>query len=117
MSNSEVKMAEDQKNNANDAYEAVELARKSGKIKKGTNEVTKSVERGAAKLAVVAQDVSPNEVILHLQPLCKERGIPYVEVPSKDDLGSAAGLMVGTSAVAIVVEGDAKNLIKSLSNG
>ena len=110
-------MAEDQKNNANDAYEAVELARKSGKIKKGTNEVTKSVERGAAKLAVVAQDVSPNEVILHLQPLCKERGIPYVEVPSKDDLGSAAGLMVGTSAVAIVVEGDAKNLIKSLSNG
>ncbi len=110
-------MAEDQKNNANDAYEAIELARKSGKIKKGTNEVTKSAERGAAKLVVAAQDVSPKEVIMHLQPLCKEKGIPYVEVPSKDDLGSAAGLMVGTSAVSITVEGDAKNLIKSLSNG
>ncbi len=110
-------MAEDQKDNANDAYEAVELARKSGKIKKGTNEVTKSTERGAAKLVVVSQDVSPREVIMHLQPLCKEKSIPYVEVPSKDDLGSAAGLMVGTSAVAIVVEGESKNLIKKFANG
>jgi large subunit ribosomal protein L7Ae len=110
-------MAEDQNNNANDAYEAVELARKSGKIKKGTNEVTKSTERGASKLVVVSQDVSPKEVVMHLQPLCKEKGIPYVEVPSKDDLGSAAGLMVGTSVVAIIVEGESKNLIKKFTNG
>ena len=110
-------MAEVSKEKISKAYEAIELAKKTGKIKKGANEVTKVVEKGTAKSVVVAQDVSPNEVILHLQPLCKEKGIPYVNVPSKDDLGSAAGLMVGTSAVAIVVEGDAKNLIKSLSNG
>jgi len=41
------------------AYEAVELARTTGKIKKGTNEVTKSIERGTAKLVIYAKDVNP----------------------------------------------------------
>lgn len=104
-----------EENIANKAYEAIELARKGGKIKKGTNEVTKSVEKGEPKLVVVAQDVSPNEVIMHLKPLCKEKGIRYVEVPSKEDLGSAAGLMVSTSAVAIINEGEAKNILKEFT--
>jgi len=87
------------------AFEAIELAKKSGKIKKGTNEVTKAVERGIAKLVAVAKDVSPQEVILHLKPLCKEKNIPFIEVDSKEELGAAAGLQVSTSAVAVVQEG------------
>ena len=106
-------MAEEKK--SNDAYEAIELARKSGKIKKGVNEVTKVVERGIAKLVVVSEDASPKEILMHLGPLCKEKNIPYVEVPSKEDLGTAAGLMVSTSAVAIVSEGEAKDMIKELT--
>ncbi|MFH1376469.1 MAG: 50S ribosomal protein L7Ae [Candidatus Woesearchaeota archaeon] len=101
--------------NANKAYEAIELAKKTGKIKKGSNEATKVAERGIAKLVVAAADVSPKEVIMHLEPLCKEKGIPYVEVPSKEELGAAAGLQVSTAAVAIVKEGEAKDLIKELS--
>lgn len=105
-------MADD---NVTKAYEAVELAKKTGKIKKGSNESTKIVERGLAKLVVVASDVSPKEVIMHLKPLCKEKEVPYVEVPSKEELGAAAGLQVPTAAVVIVKEGDAKDLIKDLS--
>ena len=101
--------------NANKAYEAVELAKKTGKIKKGGNEATKVAERGLAKLVVVAVDVSPKEVIMHLKPLCREKGIPYAEVPSREELGAAAGLQVSTSAVAIVKEGESKDLIKELS--
>lgn len=101
--------------NANKAYEAVELAKKTGKIKKGSNEATKIAERGLAKLVVVASDVSPREVIMHLAPLCKEKNIPYVEVPSREELGAAAGLQVPTSAVVIIKEGEAKDLIKELS--
>lgn len=97
------------------AYEAIETARTSGKIKKGTNEVTKTIERGTAKLVVFAEDVSPQEVVMHLEPLCKEKEIPVVKVPSKEELGRAAGLQVGTSAVAITKEGDAKALIKEVS--
>ena len=108
-------MAEESKDRINNAYEAIELAKKSGKIKKGTNEVTKIAEKGVAKLIVVANDVSPQEVIMHLKPLCNEKGIPYVEVPSKEDLGSAAGLLVSTSAVAVVNEGDSKKIIAEIS--
>jgi large subunit ribosomal protein L7Ae len=91
--------------NQDQAYEAVELAKKSGKIKKGTNEVTKAAERGVAKLIVVAKDVSPAEVIMHLKPLCEEKKVPFVEVDSREELGAAAGLQVSTSAVAVIQEG------------
>lgn len=94
------------------AYEAVELARKSGKIIKGTNEVTKAIEKDKAKLVVYAKDVTPAEIIMHLPLLAKEKGIPCIEVPSKDELGAAAGLKLGTASVAIVSAGDAKDLIK-----
>jgi len=109
-------MAEVSQDNVAKAYEAVELAKKSGKIRKGANEVTKAVERGIAKLVVVAQDVSPKEVVMHLGPLCKEKKIPYVDVPAKDDLGAAAGLRVGTSAVAVIKEGESKEVIAQINN-
>jgi large subunit ribosomal protein L7Ae len=96
------------------AYEAIELARKGGKIVKGTNEVTKAIEKGTAKLVVVAKDVNPKEIVMHLPLLAKEKGIPCVEVPSKEELGAAAGIPLGTAAVAIVKEGEAAELIKEL---
>lgn len=94
------------------AYEAIELARKTGKIIKGTNEVTKAIEKDKAKLVVYAKDVSPPEITMHLPLLAKEKGIPCVEVASKNELGAAAGLKVGTASVAITKEGDAKELLK-----
>jgi len=97
------------------AYEAVELAVKTGKIKKGTNEVTKMIEKGKAKLVVVAQDVSPKEIVMHIPMLCKEKKILCIEVASKEELGAAAGMPVGTSAVAITEEGEAKEVIESLA--
>ncbi len=97
------------------AYEAIEIAKKTGKIKKGANEVTKAVERGTAKLVVVAKDTQPIEVIMHLAPLCKEKNIPYIEVPSRSDLGTAASLKVPTTAVAITKEGDAKKIIEEFN--
>ncbi|MSR86410.1 50S ribosomal protein L7ae [Candidatus Woesearchaeota archaeon] len=98
------------------AYEAIEIAKNSGKLKRGTNEVTKAVEKAIAKLVVVAKDTSPAEIIMHLGPLCKERKVPMVTVPSKVELGTAAGMPIGASAVAIVQEGEAKNLIKQIAD-
>ncbi len=98
------------------AYEAVEIAKTSGKLKRGTNEATKAVEKGIAKLVVVAKDTSPAEIIMHLGPLCKEKKVPMVTVPSKVELGTAAGMPIGASAVAVVQEGEAKNIIKQISD-
>ena len=94
-----------------DFYNIVEKARKTGKIDKGTNEVTKAIERDVAKLVVYAADVDPKEVVAHLSVLCKEKGIKCVEVDSKQKLGIAAGIRVNSSAVAIIEPGDANKEI------
>ena len=97
------------------SYEIIEKARKTGKIKKGTNEVTKAIEREEAKLVVVAKDVSPSEIVQHLAALCKEKGIPCVQVDEKSRLGQAAGVGVPTACVAVVKEGDTKADIDKLA--
>ena len=97
-----------------DFYTIVEKAKKSGKIEKGTNEVTKAIERGTAKLVVAASDVDPKEIVQHLAILCKEKEIKYVEVDSKKKLGISAGLPVSCSSIAVIESGDAENDIKNL---
>ena len=97
------------------ALEAIEVARSSGKIKKGTNEITKAVERGVAKLVVIAQDTQPEEIVMHLPPLCKEKSIPCIPVSTKTELGTAAGMQLGCASVAILEEGDSKKLISEIS--
>jgi large subunit ribosomal protein L7Ae len=98
-----------------DFYEIVEKARKTGKIEKGTNEVTKAIERGTAKLVVYAEDVSPKEIVQHLPPLCKEKGIPCVSVDSKQKLGVAAGINVAAASVAIIEPGDTASVIAEIT--
>jgi large subunit ribosomal protein L7Ae len=101
--------------NQEKAYEAVEVAKNTGKLRKGINEVTKALEKGQVKLVLIADDVEPKEVIMHIPALCEEKGIPCINVTSKDELGVAAGLGLPTSSVAIVQEGEAKQIIKQLS--
>jgi large subunit ribosomal protein L7Ae len=98
--------------NTEKAYEAIEVARTTGKIRKGTNEVTKAIERGTAKLVVIAKDINPPEITMHIPLLCKEKKILCVEVPNKEELGAAAGLQVGTSSVAIIEPGEAASILK-----
>lgn len=95
--------------------EMIEIARTSGKIRKGANEATKAIEKGQAKLVVYAADVSPKEVVMHLPLLCKEKNVPCFQIAKKEDLGAAAGLAVATAAVAVVKEGDAKSAIDAIA--
>ena len=99
----------------NKTYEIVEKTRDTGKLKKGTNETTKQVERGQAKLVVMAADVSPEEILAHMPLLCAEKDIPYTYVTSKKDLGRSAGMHTGTASVAILDAGEAKDLLKSIA--
>ena len=98
-------------------YEAIEVAKATGKLRKGTNEATKALEKGQAKLVAIAKDVNPPEITMHIPLIAEEKGIPCIQVPSKEELGAAAGLDVPTGCVAIVVEGDAKQLIKQIAEG
>ena len=97
-----------------DIYSIIEKARKTGKIEKGTNEVTKAIERGMAKLVVYATDVEPKEIVQHIPILCKEKGILCIEADNKQKLGLAVGIPVKASSVAVIVAGDAEKDIAGL---
>ncbi|MCD6477384.1 MAG: 50S ribosomal protein L7ae [Candidatus Aenigmarchaeota archaeon] len=99
----------------NKILEAVEIARATGYVRKGTNETTKAVERGNVELVVIAKDVDPPEIVMHLPPLCEEKNVPYVYTKSKDELGRAAGIDVRCASVAIVKSGDAKKIIDEIT--
>ncbi|MCW4026150.1 MAG: 50S ribosomal protein L7Ae [Candidatus Bathyarchaeota archaeon] len=99
---------------ADASYEALQIAVRSGSVRRGTNETTKAIERGQAKLVVIAEDVDPPEVVAHLPILCDERKIPYVFVPSKLKIGSASGIDVPSAAVCITELGEATDLVKEI---
>jgi len=94
--------------------QTLELAKNTGKIRKGSNETTKAIERGEAKLVVIAGDVQPPEIIMHIPVLCDEKKIPYVYIPSKEELGRASGINVGTAASCIVEPGEGKNNLEEV---
>ena len=100
----------------NAVYEAVRLAKQSGKVRKGTNETTKAIERGISKLVVIAEDVEPPEVVAHLPILCDERTSKYVFVPSKKDLGNALGIEVGSAAATIIDAGESQQILDQMTS-
>ncbi|MGC8597953.1 MAG: 50S ribosomal protein L7Ae [Thermocladium sp.] len=99
---------------ADKAYEVLSLAKQSGKIKKGSNEATKMIERGMARLVLIAEDVDPPEIVAHLPLLCEERGVPYIYVPSKEKLGKSAGIEATAAAAVIIEPGQASQQLEDL---
>ena len=99
---------------ADKAYQAVEIVRDTGKLRRGVNESTKAIERGSAKLIVIAEDVNPPEIVAHLPLLSDEKEVPYVFVPSKKDLGTASGIDVPTTSIAVTEMGNAKEIIEDI---
>ena len=91
--------------------EALRVAAQTGKVRKGTNEATKAIERGISKLIVIAEDVEPPEVVAHLPLICEEQKSAYAFVPSKQELGKALGIEVTSAAAAILDAGDAQHII------
>lgn len=98
----------------NSTLELIRKARSSGKIRVGVNEVTKSIERGLAKLVVIAEDVDPPEIVAHIPILCKEKHVPFLYVPSKTVLGESSGLSVAASSISVVEPGDVREALEGL---
>ena len=74
---------------------------KDSKIRRGMNEVTKSIERVQAKLVIMAEDVSPPEILYHVPLLCEEKNVPYTYLSTKKNLGKAVNINVGSSSIAV----------------
>jgi len=97
------------------SLEALRLAKQSGSVRKGVNEVTKSIERGLAILVLLAGDVEPEEVVMHIPTLCEQKKIPLVFIPTKLDLGKAVGLGVSCAAASIEKIGEGQAQLKEVT--
>ena len=75
----------------------VKKASKAKNVKRGVKEVVKALRKGDKGLVVIAGDISPADVISHLPVLCEDHSVPYIFVPSKQDLGSAGATKRPTS--------------------
>ena len=82
-------------------YKLVKKASSVKYIRRGVKEVVKGLRKGETGLAVLAGNVLPLDVISHLPVLMEEKGIPYLFVPSKQDLGAAASTKRPTSVVLV----------------
>ncbi len=100
MSYVKYKVSDALKNDIKDILSTISGTRDS-KLRKGMNEVTKSIERSLAKLVIMAEDVSPPEILFHIPLLCEEKSIPYGYVSTKKELGNSARINVASSAIAI----------------
>ncbi len=96
------------------ALEAITVAADTGRIRKGANETTKAIESGTATLVVIAEDVDPEEVVIHLPMICGEKNVPYCYVATKKELGTSAGIPVTCAAIAIEKPGNAAELIRGI---
>ena len=85
-------------------YELVKLVGSgNGRLKKGSNEVTKAAERGTAKMIVMAENVNPAELLAHIPLICKEKNIPFIYVEDQTYLAEAAGMSTGAKTAAIAL--------------
>lgn len=91
----------------------VKRASKARHVKRGVKEVVKAVRKGEKGLVIIAGDISPADVISHIPVLCEDNKVPYVFVPSKEDLGSAGATKRPTSTVMVVPGGGAKKSKKA----
>jgi len=90
------------------------IAKDTGRIRKGVNEATKSIESGKALIVVLAEDVDPEELVMHIPLLCDEKGVAIAFFPTKADLGKSVGLNVSCAAIAIEDAGGAKDMLNDV---
>ena len=104
------------KNIQKEIFSAITRASQLKKIKKGANEATKTLNRGISDLIVIAADVKPLEIVLHLPLLCEDKNVPYVFVESQRLLGRACGVSRPVIAASILnnTSDDLKNSVSKL---
>merc|ERR1719361_144797 len=72
-------------------------------IHRGVKETVKAVRKGKTGIVVIAADISPIDVLSHLPILCEDKGIPYMYVKSRAEVGEACKTKRPTSCVLITL--------------
>ncbi|KAI9506046.1 snoRNA-binding protein [Coemansia spiralis] len=87
------------------ALKTVKKATKHRHIKRGVKEVVKGLRKGDKGLVLLAGNISPVDVLSHIPVLCEDNQVPYVFLPSKEELGGSCATKRPTCCLMIVPGG------------
>ncbi|KAG1438413.1 hypothetical protein G6F56_012645 [Rhizopus delemar] len=90
-------------------FKTVKKASKVKHVRRGVKEVGKALRKGEKGLVIIAGDISPMDVISHMPVLCEDSNVPYIFVPSKEQLGEASSTKRPTSVTMVVFGGKTKD--------
>ncbi|KAJ2786238.1 snoRNA-binding protein [Coemansia javaensis] len=90
---------------AKKTLKAVKKAAKHRHVKRGVKEVVKGLRKGDRGLVVLAGNISPMDVLSHIPVLCEDHQVPYIFVPSKEELGGSCSTKRPTCCLMIVPGG------------
>jgi len=85
-------------------------------IKFGLSHITTLIENGEAKLVVIAHDVDPIELVIHLPTLCRKKNVPYAFVKGKARLGTFVHQKTATCLALTEVRKTDQHDLETLSN-
>mmetsp|Transcript_14704 Transcript_14704/g.36644 ORF Transcript_14704/g.36644 Transcript_14704/m.36644 type:complete len:165 (-) Transcript_14704:582-1076(-) len=77
-------------------------ASKRKQIRRGVKEVVKALRKKQKGICILAGDISPIDVLTHIPIICEDNQIPYIYVPSKEELGAAALSKRPTSCMLVL---------------
>ena len=89
------------------------IAQRGRNLVSGEFATEKAIKEGKARLVIVAMDASDNTK-KHFRDMCSYRGIPMVELRTKEDVGHAIGKQMRASA-AVTDAGLAKAIEASVT--
>ncbi|KAJ2016016.1 snoRNA-binding protein [Coemansia sp. RSA 455] len=90
---------------AKKALKTVKKATKHRHVKRGVKEVVKGLRKGDKGLVILAGNISPVDVLSHIPVLCEDNQVPYIFVPSKEELGGSCSTKRPTCCLMIVPGG------------
>mmetsp|Transcript_35877 Transcript_35877/g.49790 ORF Transcript_35877/g.49790 Transcript_35877/m.49790 type:complete len:149 (+) Transcript_35877:123-569(+) len=108
---------------AGKVLKVIKKATKRKQVKRGVKEVVKAIRKKTSGFCILAGNISPIDVLSHLPVLCEDNNIPYIFVPSKEELGAASCSKRPTSCMLVLskplkpVKDDDEDKFKELYDG
>jgi len=83
-------------------------------VKSGMAGVMRSIERGEAKLVIIASDVDPVELVMWMPTLCVKKDIPFVIFKSKARLGTLVHRKTATCLSIVEVRPEDQRVLDAI---
>jgi len=83
------------------AYSCLEKAAESKKLLRGIKQVAKAIRTKKKGLVIMAGNVTPADVVLHLPIMCVNNEVPFFFVDNRKELGEASKIKRNTCCVML----------------